>query len=197
MTTTPPGPFSTAATLPGIYRMNVREYERLTSAGVLDDPRVELLDGYVIKKMGKIPLHIWTVDAIVEALRATLPGWWCRKEDPVQIPDFDEPEPDVSVVRGSRDDYRGRFPGPSDIALLVEVSESTLERDRGQKCLAYARGGIPCYWIVNLIDRQVEVHSSPVADEYQSVQVLRAGQEVQIVIEGSERGRIPVSMILP
>ena len=177
--------------------MNVREYERLTSAGVLDNPRVELLGGYVVKKMGKNPAHIWTVDAIVEALRATLPGWWCRKEDPVQIPDFDEPEPDVAVVRGSREDYRGRIPGPEDIALLVEVSESTLDRDRGPKCQAYARGGIPCYWIVNLIDRQVEVYSSPAAGEYQLVQVLKPGQEIPIVIGGSERGRIPVAMILP
>src|SRR5271157_779775 len=62
---------------PEVYRMTTREYERMTAAGVLDDPRVELLDGYVVKKMGKNPLHIWTVDAVLEALKAMLPGWWC------------------------------------------------------------------------------------------------------------------------
>jgi Uma2 family endonuclease len=177
--------------------MNVREYERLTAAGVLDDPRVELVDGYVIKKMGKNPPHIWAVDAIIEALRASLPGWWCRKEDPVQIPEFDEPEPDVAVVRGSREDYRGRIPGPSDIALVVEVSESTIDRDRALKCKAYARGGIACYWIVNLVDRQVEIYTTPVGDDYRSVQVIKPGQEISINIAGSEVGRIPVSEVLP
>ena len=122
--------------------MTVEEYERMAAAGVLDDPRVELINGYLVKKMGKSPPHIWAVDAIIEALRATLPHMWCRKEDPVRIPDFDEPEPDVTVVRGNRDDYRDRIPEPKDVVLLVEVAESTLDRDQDEKRRAYASGGI-------------------------------------------------------
>jgi Uma2 family endonuclease len=120
--------------------MTVGEYERLVTAGVLDDPRVELIDGYLVRKMGKNPPHIWAVDAIIEALKATVPGGWIRKEDPVRIPNFDEPEPDAAVVRESRDDYRGRIPGFGNIALLVEVAESTLDREQGEKRRAYAKG---------------------------------------------------------
>ena len=69
---------------PDLYRLNVDEYERMV--GVLQDPRVELIDGYMVRKMGKNPPHIWSVDAIAEALRSLLPGWWCRKEDPVRNP---------------------------------------------------------------------------------------------------------------
>ena len=182
---------------PEVYRMTTREYERMTAAGVLDDPRVELLDGYVVKKMGKNPLHIWTVDAVLEALKAMLPGWWCRKEDPVRLPDFDEPEPDIAVVRGSRDLYRGRIPGPEDIALVVEVSETTLDRDRGPKLTAYARSGIDRYWIINLVTRQIEVYSDPTEGGYSSVQVYTPGQDVPVLVEGTERGRVAAASLLP
>jgi Uma2 family endonuclease len=177
--------------------MTVDEYERLTAAGVLDDPRVELIDGYLVKKMGKNPPHIWVVDAVLDALRSTLIGWWCRKEDPVQIPFFDEPEPDIAVVRGSRDDYRGRIPAPGDVGLLVEVSESTLDRDRGEKRRAYAKGGIPGYWIINLIDHQVEVYSDPGPDDYRSCQVFKPGQVIPLVIDNAVAGEIAVAEILP
>ena len=99
----------------------------------------------------------------LKEVRATLPRIWGRKEDPVRIPDFDEPEPDVAVVRGNRDDYRDRIPEPKDIVLLVEVAESTLVRDQGEKRRAYANGGILDYWIINLVARQVEGYSNPAA----------------------------------
>jgi Uma2 family endonuclease len=182
---------------PDVYRMTTREYERMAAAGVLDDPRVELLDGYVVKKMGKNPSHVWCVDATLEALRAMLPGCWCRKEDPVRIPDFDEPEPDIAVVRGSRDLYRGRIPGPEDVALVVEVSETTLDRDRGPKLRAYAQSGIDRYWIINLVARQIEVYSDPTEGSYRSLQVFTPGQEIPILVEGAERGRVAVDSLLP
>jgi Uma2 family endonuclease len=177
--------------------MTVDEYERLAEASVLDDDRVELIDGYLVRKMPKKPPHTWTVDAIQEVLKAMLPGWWCRKEEPVRIPDFDEPEPDVAVVRGSRDDYRGRIPVPRDVAILVEASDSTLDRDRSEKRAVYARARIPVYWIINLVDRQVEVYSRPGARGYRTSQIYKAGQDIPVVIAGSEVGRIPVASILP
>jgi Uma2 family endonuclease len=180
-----------------LYRLTVGEYERLAAANVLDDDRVELIDGYLVKKMPKNPPHVCAVDAILKALEATMPGWWCRKEDPVRIPNFDEPEPDVAVARGSRDDYRGRTPGPKDIALIVEVSESTLARDRGEKWSAYARARIPVYWIINLVDRQVEVFSDPRRGRYRSSQVYKPGQDVPVVVAGVEAGRIAVADVLP
>jgi Uma2 family endonuclease len=176
--------------------MTVDEYERL--AGMLDDPRVELIDGYLVKKMGKKPPHIWAVGSVLDATASVLPaGWSVRKEDPVRIPDFDEPEPDVAVVRGSRDDYCSRLPEPADVALLVEAADRSLATDRGPKRAAYARACIPVYWIVNLNDRQVEVYSDPGADGYRSAEVFAPGQEVPVIIAGIEVGRIKVADILP
>jgi len=199
-TITPAPPASTPAPLasPSVYRMTVDEYERLAAARVLDDPRVELIDGLLVKKMTQKPPHVWAVEAVHEHLERILPpGWFIREEKPVRIPLFDEPEPDLSVIRGTRNDYRGRHPGPGDIALLVEVAESSLDRDQGEKRAAYAQGGIPLYWIVNLIGGQVETYSNPGAGDYQSSQVLGPGQDILVVIDGVEVGRIAVTDVLP
>ena len=125
------------------------------------------------------------------------PGWWCRKEDPVRILGFDEPEPDVAVVRGTRDDYRVRIPEPKDITMVVEVAETTLDRDQGPKWDAYAHGRIPVYWIVDLVARRVEVYTDPSPAGYASCQFFVAGQDVPVVIDGVVVGRIVVSDILP
>ena len=86
---------------------------------------------------------------------------------------------------------------PADVALLVEVSESTLDRDQGEKLLAYATGNIPVYWIVNLVDDQVEVYTGPGPAGYRSRQDFKPGQTVPVVIDGHEVGRIAVADILP
>ena len=149
--------------------MNVTEYERRVSSGALDDPRIELIDGYLVRKMGKNPPHVWSVDATEIGLQTILAArWLIRRESPVRIPDFDEPEPDIAVVRGTRLDSKSRHPDPDDIALLVEVAESSLDRDRGEKLRAYALCGIPIYWIVNLIDGRLEVYTDPAQGGYQT-----------------------------
>ena len=132
----------------GIRYVQVARHGHFEADGitVLDDSRVELIDGYLVRKMPKKPPHIWAVRRIVEAMPSLLPpGWTWWKEDPVKIPDFDEPEPDVTVLRGSAEDYRNRIPDASDVVLLVEVAERTLARDRGEKLTAYAKGGIAVY----------------------------------------------------
>jgi Uma2 family endonuclease len=183
---------------PPPYRLTVDEYERLVGAGVLDDSRVELIDGYLVKRMGKTPPHVWVTRTIVDILGRLLPsGWSWRKEDPVRVPNFDEPEPDVAVVRGSPDDYRARIPAPGDVALVVEVAEATLDRDQGKKWDAYAHGGIPVYWIVDSVHRQVEVHTDPGPGGYKSCQVFVPGQEIPVIIAGAAAGRIAVADILP
>ena len=179
---------------PAVYRFTVDEYERM----VLDDPRVELIDGYVVRKMGKNPPHSWATKAVLKALVALLPpGWTWRLEQPVRIPEYDEPEPDAAIVRGSDDDYKHRTPGPADIGLLVEVSETTLDRDRGKKLLAYAQGGIPVYWIVNLVDRQVEVYTGPGPGGYRSRVDFPPGRQIPVVIDGRPLGQVAVDDILP
>jgi Uma2 family endonuclease len=184
--------------LSDLYRINVREYERIVAAGALDDERLELIDGYMVKKMPKNPPHSWSTRKILDLVAGFLPpGWLWRLEHPVRIPDFDEPEPDLAVVRGSLDDYKHRTPVPADVALLIEVSETTLDRDQGEKLTAYAQGNIPVYWIVNLIDGHVEVYTGPGPAGYRSRQDFKPGQTVPVIIDGHEVGRIAVAEILP
>jgi Uma2 family endonuclease len=181
---------------PPLYRMTVDEYDRI--GHLLDDPRVELIDGYLVKKMPKNPEHSWITKEVLKALDNRLPvGWTWRTEQPVRIPAYDEPEPDVSIVRGADVDYKHRKPGPADVALLVEVSDTTLSLDRGLKCSAYAREGIPVYWIVNLVDRQVEVYTNPGPSGYATRQDFKPGQQVPVVIAGQPCAPIPVDAILP
>ena len=128
---------------------------------------------------------------------ARLPDGSPGTEQPIRIPAYDEPEPDVAVVRGSNEDYRHRHPGPADVGLLVEVSLTTLDLDRGQKLAAYATAGIPIYWIVNLVDRQVEVYTGPGPGAYQARVDYKPGQAVPLVIDGQHLGDIAVDDILP
>jgi Uma2 family endonuclease len=185
---------------PPLHRITVDEYERIIASGSLEDPsRVELIDGYMVDKMGKNAEHSYATKESLKALNNRLPaGWTWRQEQPVRIPDFDEPEPDVAIIRGSDADYRHRIPTADDVALLVEVSETTLSQDRGKKRTAYARAGIPVYWIVNLVDRQVEVYTRPAkAGRYRSRKDYKPGQQIPVVIAGQQLPPIPVDDILP
>jgi Uma2 family endonuclease len=185
---------------PPLHRITVDEYERIVASGLLEDPaRIELIDGYMVDKMAKNPGHSFSTIETYQALADRLPaGWSARQEQPVRIPAYDEPEPDISIVRGVNADYRSRVPEPADVALLVEVSDSTLSTDRGLKLPAYAKDGIPVYWIVNLVDRQVEVYARPVkAGRYRSHKVYKPGQQVPVVIAGQQLSPIAVDDILP
>ena len=185
---------------PPLHRITVDEYERIIAAGALEDPgRVELIDGYMVDKMGKNAAHRWTTKEVLKALDIRLPaGWTSQKEEPVRIPAFDEPEPDIAIIRGTDADYRGRLPTAADVALLVEVSDTTLRQDRGKKRTAYARAGIAVYWIVNLVARQVEVYTRPTREgRYRSRKVYKPGQQVPVVIAGQPLPPIPVDDILP
>ncbi len=184
---------------PSPHRITVNEYERIIEAGALEDPsRVELIDGEMVDKMGKKAEHSYTAKEVLKALDGRLSaGWTSRKEEPVRIPDYDEPEPDVAIVRGSDADYEHRIPTAADVALLVEVSDSTLVQDRGKKLLVYAKGRIPVYWIVNLVDRQVEVYSRPGKNGYRSHKIFASGEQVPVTIGGQKLPPIAVDSILP
>jgi Uma2 family endonuclease len=185
---------------PPLHRITVDEYERIVAAGALEDPgRVELVDGYMVDKMAKSPGHSFSTIATHQAIADRLPaGWSARPEQPVRIPAFDEPEPDISVVRGANADYRSRIPAPADVALLVEVSDTTLRQDRGKKRTAYARAGIAVYWIVNLVARQVEVYTRPVKEgRYRSRKAFKPGQQVPVAIAGQPLRPIAVDDIMP
>jgi Uma2 family endonuclease len=184
-------------------RISLVEYERMVALGEFDDRTpMELLDGELVPKMTQNPPHCVADDALGLELARKIPRGWCvRGGKPVRLPPQDsEPEPDRCVVRGSLFDYATRHPGPADIALVVEVSDATLDTDRGRKLAGYATAGVPIYWIVNLIDRQVEVYTKPIPGlgQYAAQTNYQVGQRVPIVIQNRRRiGTIEVDLIMP
>ena len=178
-------------------RVSVAEYHRMIERGELtEDDRVELLDGEIVPKMPRNDPHLLTVEESYEQLRELAPhGWYVRQEYPITL-STSEPEPDVAVVRGSRRDYGARKPGPADVALVVEVADSSLRRDRRKRTI-YAAAGLPEYWIVNLTDRVLERYTGPAGDRYTVERFFRLGEAVPVTIDGTVVGTIPVAELLP
>jgi len=126
-----------------------------------EDERLELLDGLLVVKEPQGDPHAAAVDLVVAALRGAFgTGWLVRAHAPLGLGRRSRPEPDVSVVCGSPRDYRRA--APTEAVLVVEVSQTSLAFDRTRKASIYARAGIPDYWIVNLVERVVEVHHDPI-----------------------------------
>jgi Uma2 family endonuclease len=178
-----------------LYRLTVEEYEQI--AGFLDDDRVELIDGYMVKKMVKNPPHVVACARVVAVLgRIATAGWHTRPGEPIRIGRRTEPEPDVALARGSIDDYESAHPEPADIALVVEVSDTTVAKDRRRR-RTYGPAGIPIYWIVNLATRRVEVYTGPSPDGYAQRVDYAPGEFIPLVIDGQIIGQVPVDEILP
>ena len=145
------------------YRWTRDEYYRMAELGLLQpDSRTELIDGEIIQKVSPIGRsHRVAVYRIAETLRAIFrDGYYVDQDIPVVLTDNTEPEPDIVVAVGQVTDY-DPHPRPSDIRLLVEVSDATLMTDRNRKARTYAKAQIAEYWIVNLIAMQLEIHRDP------------------------------------
>jgi Uma2 family endonuclease len=141
-------PTSSALTLPPypVCRFTVDEYHRMIQAGILteEDP-VELLEGWIVPKMPRNPPHDGTIEMAEEAIRRRLPpGWRIRIQSAITTDDS-EPEPDLAIVCGGVRTYVTRHPGAADIAVVIEVADAMLARDRREKNRLYARAGISCY----------------------------------------------------
>jgi Uma2 family endonuclease len=194
----PQGPASFPS-LQSLYRLSIEQYEAMVASGVFRKrDRLHLINGLLVNKMGEHPPHSAVCEASRLAIDPLLPaGWHIRNDRPLRIPSFASvPEPDIVVVRGTWRDYVRRHPEPADTALVLEVSDSSLYEDRGMADI-YAAAGVAAYWIVNLVDRQVELHTDPSPTGYRSRQLVTPGQDVPVVVDGIERGRIAVSDILP
>jgi Uma2 family endonuclease len=169
----------------------------MIQAGALteNDP-VELLEGWIVAKLPHKPSHDATIDQTNEVLLGKLPtGWRTRIQSSITTDDS-EPEPDLAVVLSPASRYAARHPGARDIALLIEVADSSLTHDRVVKARLYARAGIAMYWIINLVDLQVEVYtepSGPIADPgYRQHQTYRTGEAVPLVIAGQSVALVAV-----
>ena len=178
------------------------EYDRLIEVGFFQprDP-IELIGGQLVVAEPQGSYHFTSIQAVEEVLRTTFgPGWQVRGQGPVALDDESEPEPDVAVVPGSFRDYVAGH--PSRPVLVVEVSESSLAFDRHHKGSVYARAGLADYWIVNLVDRVLEVYRDPGPDptasfgwRYQSVGVFERGASVSPL--SLPAARIRVTDLLP
>jgi Uma2 family endonuclease len=180
-------------------RLTVDQYDQMVENGILPETnRFELIYGRIVEKDMKDPAHRVATLSTAEAIRRLLPpGWHVANEQPVRIPRRrSEPEPDVSVVRGSIGDYTDHHPGPADITLVVEVTRTTAAKDR-KLARVYGGGNIPVYWIVNIPARQLEVYSNPAGGLYPPPTILGETESVDLIIAGTVVGRIAVADLLP
>jgi Uma2 family endonuclease len=177
------------------------EYERLVDLGAFDREPVELVGGQLIVAEPQGTYHVTAVGMIGSRLGAVLPpGWIVRIQAPLALDEDSAPEPDLAVVPGTWADYRDAHPAQA--ALIVEVADSSLAFDRAQKGSLYARARAQDYWIVNLIDRVLEVYRQPAADptapygwRYRSVLSLSPADTVTAVALPAIR--LPVAELLP
>lgn len=202
MTYTPPATPVTYGLDASTFRFSVARYQRMIEMGILtSEDKVELLENYMVLKMPRNPPHDGTIDLVKAALLPRTPsGWVLRIQQTVVLSDS-QPEPDFAFVRGNARSYLARHPGPDDVGLLVEVDNSSLLRDQRDKTRIYARGGISCYWIVNLVDRRIEVYTQPsgatAVPAYASFQLYQPGDAVPLVLDSNTVGTVPVDELLP
>lgn len=185
-----------------IWRLSVEQYHQMIETGILtDDDPVELLEGWLVTKMPKNPRHRLSTQLTREAIARLLPtDWYVEDQEPVTLQES-EPEPDISIVRGRRRDYHDRHPSAEDLALVIEVSDTTLQRDRTIKKQVYARANVVAYWIINLPERQIEVYTVPSGDvgdaDYQQSVIYKSGDTIPLVLIDLPIGELQVSEILP
>ena len=181
-----------------IWRMSVDRYHEMIAAGLLtSDDKLELLEGFLIKKMTVHPPHSYAVRRLSRFLNRLLPiNYVLFVQQPITLSDS-EPEPDVAVIRGDDPMYVARHPYADDAPIVLEVSDATIRQDRTQKKRIYARAGIETYWIVNLPRERVEVYTEPVGSDYKQTNIYYANQSVPVILDGEQVGEIKVEEILP
>ncbi len=181
-----------------IYRLSVAQYEEMARHGILTtNDRVELIHGWLVPKMTKNTPHTIATGLVQDALvLAAVSGWHARIQEPITLTDS-VPEPDVTLARGGRRDYLLCHPGPADIGLLVEVSDTSLAHDRNVKRPLYGAANAPVYWIVNLEDNVLEVCTDPNGIDYATRRELGPADEVPLILDGREVARIRVRDLLP
>jgi len=153
---------------PTRYKLSVEDYHKLGAAGILNgDSRVELIEGELLEMAPIGSLHAATVarlhELFYEQTRDVALVW---QQNPVTLQPKSEPQPDLALLKFRTDHYAHALPVAADVLLIVEVSDTTLDYDRGEKLRLYARHGIPEYWIVDVSAKRLEVYREPHAKGY-------------------------------
>lgn len=163
------------------HLFTVEDFRLMYEAGVFrPDSRLELIAGeiYEMSPIGK--LHAGCVAALAEMLRDMLQRAaivWVQS--PIQLDDYTEPQPDIALLERRDDFYRRALPQSSDVLLVIEVADTTIDYDRFIKIPNYARAGIREAWLINLRAGRIEVYAEPLDDEYKIVKFYQRGEEVQ------------------
>lgn len=173
------------------------DYEDLVRRGVFGpEDRLELLNGRLITMAPQNTPHAISYNLTRKYLdRVFHSGYDVRPQLPLALDESSEPEPDLAVVRGEIRDYAEHHPTPSDTVLVVEVADSSLIYDRTEKLAAYARAGIPEYWILNLGERVLEVYREPAGGSYAGKATFRP--EESVAPDGGEASPVRVAELLP
>jgi Uma2 family endonuclease len=185
----------------GLYRFSVAQYQQMIETGLLteEDP-VELLDGRIVEKLPRKPPHDVVLVLIQDLFRELVSKSWITRVQSAITTRTSQPEPDLAIAKGPARRYVRQHPTARDLAMVVEVSDKSLIRDRTLKRRAYAQARIPVYWIVNLVDEQVEVHDDPRGERaatYRRVVIYGRDERVPVVIDGKSIGHVLVSEMLP
>jgi Uma2 family endonuclease len=171
-------------TRPPLHRWNYADWDRMIGSGLLDRQRVELIDGEIIQMSPQYEPHVAGIILSAGVMRRLFheSAHCVRSQAPLRLGHDSEPEPDVAVVQGTIEDYL-KSGHPTTALLIIEVAQSSLDFDRGDKASLYASAGVADYWIVNLIDGQLEVHRNPIVDanarfghRYGTVIILKPGE---------------------
>lgn len=183
---------------PRVRRWTREEYYRAHALGLFGpEEKLELIRGEIVEKMPQGTPHATATslafDALYDIARAA--DAFVRCQMPVSLLGDSDPEPDLAVARGRANDYRERHPGPTDLLLVVEVSDSTLIYDRTDKARLYAEAGIAEYWVLSVTERLLEVRRDPQGGEYRSLQTVREGETVSPLFATTES--LAVADLLP
>lgn len=156
------------------------EYHRMAEVGILAaDEQVELITGQIVQKMPKGPAHSALCKRIEKLLERQLGEQvLVRLQDPIQLDRYSEPEPDIAVVHPRDDFYADHHPGPNEVYLIIEIADTTLNRDLGTKADLYAAAGIMDYWVFNIATQQLHIFREPQPDGYQRQLILKGQQSI-------------------
>jgi Uma2 family endonuclease len=159
----------------------VAEFERMGEAGIFTkDSRLELIEGEIVEMSPIGSRHAACVKFLSRFLNAAVGDKaLVSTQDPVHLDDYSEPQPDVALLRLREDFYRRAHPAPTDVLLIIEVADTTVDYDRLVKVPLYAKAGIKEVWLVNLPAEQIEIYAEPSGDAYQITSQIKRGEEAQ------------------
>ena len=184
-----------------LWRMSIDTYHQMIEMGAFSrDDEIELIHGYLVKKMPKNRRHAKITQillALIGQLIGVGDGWFLSVQDPITLGDS-EPEPDLALIRGNFSDYTNH-PGPEDIGIVIEVADSSLEYDTVVKKRLFAQHGIPQYWIVNLLENQIDVFREPFATDdrfgYRMQTVYLNEDRLPLILDDQLMGEIEVKTV--